>query len=254
MSRGAESRIGLFRVERTRGTHGRARLTLCVAAAFVALTAWATPFAARAADAGFLGMHIQGMSVETAAALAMKSADGVLVRDVALGGPSDMAGIKRGDLILKFAGQRIDNLDRMVKIAGTTKPGQDVKVELLREGKPVTLTLKLGDWPAQWRVGTGAVGSLPESGLTLASLTEKLRKGFGLRWGSVGVVVTVVDPDRSDIGLRRGDLISQVNQETVWAPDQVFAKYKDAKTAGRKELLLLIERIDGFHFMLLPVR
>jgi serine protease Do len=68
------------------------------------------------------------------------------------------------------------------------------------------------------------------------------------------VVVTLVDPDRTDIGLRRGDLITQVNQEAVWEPAQLVAKYKDAKKAGRKELLLLIERVNGFHFMPLPVK
>lgn len=253
MARKVDPRDEFFRKEPARVMHRMTWPALC-AAAFLALILSGATFAAGAADTGFLGMHIQGMSTGTATALGRKSADGVLVRDVALGGPSDMAGVRRGDLILSFAGQRVDSLDRMVKIAGQTKPNQDVKIELLREGKPVTLTMKLGEWPAAWRVGNGAVSSLPESGLTLASLTEKLRKGFGMRWGSVGVIVTVVDPDRSDIGLRRGDLITQVNQATVWAPDQVFAEYKDAKTAGRKELLLLIERVDGYHFMLLPVR
>lgn len=251
--RGTDPGVGIFRKEGTRVLNLMTKPASTVAAALLVLTVSATPFAAQAADAGFLGMHIQGMSAETAAALGLKSADGVLVRDVALGGPSDSAGIRRGDLILKFAGQRIDSFARMVKIAGASRPGQEVKVDLLRAGKPMTLTLKLGDWPTSWRIDTSAVANLPESGLTLASLTEKLRKGFNLRWGSVGVVVTLVDPDRSDIGLRRGDLIAQVNQEPVWLPDQVFAKYKEAKSGG-KELLLLIERIDGFHFMLLPAR
>ena len=223
-------------------------------AAALALALLATPQAAAAADSGFLGMHVQGMSPETAAALGLKSANGVLVRDVAVGGPSDQAGIRRGDLILKFAGQAIDTFERMIKVAGATRPGQEAKIELLREGKPVTLTMKMGAWTEAWRVGAGAIASHPESGLTLAALTDKLRKGFGLRWGSLGVVVTLVDPDRSDIGLRRGDLIAQVNQDSVWKPDQVIAKYNAAKAAGRKELLLLVERIDGFHYMLLPVR
>ena len=52
----------------------------------------------------------------------------------------------------------------------------------------------------------------------------------------------------------RGDLITQVNQEKVWEPAQVVAKYKDAKKTGRKELLLLIERVNGFFFMPLPVK
>jgi serine protease Do len=235
-------------------TNRRFRSPFVALGALVALAIAAMPLPAASADTGFLGMHIQGMSKEIAAALNLKSSDGVLVRDIALGGPSDQAGIQRGDLILKFAGQQVDSFERMVKVAGATRPGQSIKVELLRQGKPMTLTVKLGDRPAPWRAEAGAVGNLPESGLTLASLTDKLRKGFGLRWGSIGVVVTLVDPDRSDVGLRRGDLITQVNQETVWTPDQVFNQYKESKKAGRKELLLLIERIDGFHFMLLPVR
>ncbi|HJO74413.1 MAG TPA: hypothetical protein QGH84_04285 [Rhodospirillales bacterium] len=88
----------------------------------------------------------------------------------------------------------------------------------------------------------------------MASLTQKLRKGFGLRWGSIGIVVTLVDPDRTDIGLRRGDLIVQVNQKDVWLPDQLIAEYKAAKKAGRKELLLLVERVNGYRFMPFPVR
>ncbi len=225
-----------------------------VVAAVLAATLLALPRPGLAADSGFLGMHVQGMSAATAAALGLKSANGILVRDVAVGGPADQAGIKRGDLILKFAGTTIDTFDRMIKTVGATRPGQEAKVELLREGKPVTLTMKMGAWTEAWRVGAGEVANHPESGLTMAALTDKLRKGFGLRWGTLGVVVTLVDPDRSDIGLRRGDVIVQVNQDSVWKPEQVIERYTAAKTAARKELLLLVERPNGFHYMLLPVR
>jgi serine protease Do len=177
-----------------------------------------------------------------------------LVRDVVLGGASDKAGFKRGDLILKFAGKRIDTFNAIVKAVGTTKPGQTVKVAILRNGKLMTLTLTLGKRTAPWLIKKSAVASLPASGLTMASLTQKLRKGFGLRWGSIGIVVTLVDPDRTDIGLRRGDLIVQVNQKDVWLPDQLIAEYKAAKKAGRKELLLLVERVNGYRFMPFPVR
>lgn len=224
------------------------------AAAVLAVALLAAPSQARAADSGFLGMQVQGMSGATAAALDLKSANGILVRDVAIGGPADQAGIKRGDLILKFAGQIIDTFERMIKIAAATRPGEEAKVELLRAGKPVTLTMKLGTWTEAWRVGAGTVANHPASGLTLASLTDSLRKGLGLRWGSLGVVVAQVDPDRSDIVLRRGDVIVQVNQDEVWKPEQVIEKYDAAKAAGRKDLLLLVERVDGFRYELLPVR
>ena len=199
-------------------------------------------------------MHIQGMSLKIAKALGRNKADGVLVRDVALGGPADQAGIKRGDLIVEYAGKKIDTFKRLVKIAGSTRPGQEVKVSLLRHGKPVTLMLKLGVRTGPWKAAKGTAVGHSQSGLTMSSVTQKLRKGFNLRWGSVGVLVTLVDPERKDIGLRRGDLITQVNQDDVWKPEQVVAKYKAAKKAGKKELLLLIERVNGFHYMLLPVR
>ena len=118
----------------------------------------------------------------------------------------------------------------------------------------MTLSLTLGKWTPPWRITKSAVASLPASGLTLASLTQKLRKGFGLRWGSIGVVVTLVDPDRTDIILKRGDLIIQVNQQDVWLPKQVVSAYKNAKKSGRKKMLLLVERVNGFEFMALPVR
>jgi serine protease Do len=199
-------------------------------------------------------MQVQGMSDKIAEALSLKSAAGVLVRDVALGGASDKAGFKRGDLILEFGGKKIETVASMVSAAGTTKPGQTVKVIIKRAGRPMTLWLTLGQWTAPWRITKSAVASQPASGLTLASLTSKLRKGFGLRWGSIGVVVTLVDPDRADIGLRRGDLIVQVNQRDVWLPEQVVNAYNEAKKQGRKELLMLVERVNGFRFMALPVR
>jgi serine protease Do len=207
-----------------------------------------------AAESGFTGMQIQGMSKKIAEALGRKSADGVLVRDIALGGPADKSGIKRGDLIIKYAGKDIDSFQTMVKSAGSTRPGQSVKVSLVRNGKPMTLSMKLGKWTQPWRITKNVVASLPVAGLTLAALTQKLRKGLGLRWSAIGVVVTLVDPDRTDIGLRRGDLIVQVNQDEVWLPGQVVEKYKATKKAGRKELLLLVERINGFYFMPLPVK
>lgn len=228
------------------------RLPFGVAALLAVVALAAVPRPA-VAESGFSGMHVQGMSLKIAKALGRNTADGILVRDIALGGPADQAGIKRGDLIVEYAGQKIDTFERLVKVAGSTRPGQEVKVSLLRHGKPMTLTLKLEARTEPWKVTKNSVVSHPQSGLTMTSLTQKLRKSFGLRWGSIGVLVTLVDPERKDIGLRRGDLITQVNQDDVWKPEQVVAKYKAAKKAGKKELLLLIERVNGFHFMLLPV-
>lgn len=89
-------------------------------------------------------MHVQGMSLKLAKApLGRNTANGVLVRERRPEGPADHSSFKRGVLIVEYAGQKIDNFKRLVKVAGFTRSGQEVLVSLLRHGKPMTLTQKL---------------------------------------------------------------------------------------------------------------
>ena len=206
-----------------------------------------------ASEIGFVGMQVQGVTPEIYEALGWTLDKGVLVRDVAIGEASDKAGIKRGDLIQKFATQKIKDMESMIKAASSVLVGETVKVTVLRAGKSIVLSLKMGKWSAPWLISKSLVATLPSSGLTMASLTQKLRKGFGLRWGAKGVVVTLIDPKQGDLGLRRGDLIIQVNQKNVWLPEQVISSYEKSKLLDRKNMLLLVERANGFHFMVLPI-
>ncbi|MSO92891.1 MAG: PDZ domain-containing protein [Rhodospirillales bacterium] len=206
-------------------------------------------------EAAFVGLHIQGVSPEVTAALGLPAQKGVLVRDVALGGPSDKSGFQRGDIILKIGGAEVGEVDQVVKVVGALKAGQKVPVAVLRGRKPLDLTLETGRWPEQWRVAKDSFGTIPEAGLTLVALTAKVREAFNVRWGSVGVVISLVDADKAqNMDLQRGEIIVQVNQEDVWLPEQVLAKYREAKTQGREKLFLLIDGPNGFRFSLLPIR
>ena len=222
-------------------------------AALLMSIVFAVPDRAARAEAGFVGMHIQGMSPAIAEALGMKAQRGVLVRDVALDGPAAAAGFQRGDLIVEFGGTKVDTFERMVQAVRKRKAGDVVDVVVIRGEDQIKLKLGLGKWPDSWRVKTGAFAALPELGLTLAALTAKVRERFNVRWGSVGVVVTLVDEQvRDSLALKRGDVIVQVNQETVWKPARVIELYQAAKREGRKNVLLLVERPNGFQFMMLP--
>ncbi len=209
----------------------------------------------RAAEFGFSGMHVQGMKPAIAKALGMVKAEGVLVRDVALGGPADKAGVQRGDLILRFNGVKIDTFKRLVGAVVKTKPEQVVSMKVRRNAGEKLLKLKLGRKPASWKVTKGTVMAFTEIGITLAAVTEKIRKRFNIRWGSIGVLVTLVDTEfASRMLLNRGDIIVQINQEPVWLPQQIRTYYDMAKAQGRKHLLMLVDRVNGFEFMLLPVK
>ena len=229
------------------------RLTLVCAVAALVFSLGSPPRAR--AEAAFVGMQVQGITPVVAAALGLDSVGGVLVRDLALGGPSAEAGFLRGDRILRFARRDIDTFETLVAVVTGLKAGQSVKATVLRNGAKIELTMKTGVWHPSWRIADGAFATLPAVGLTLAALTKKTKDVFSLRWGSTGVVITLIDPEKSaDMDLQRGELILQVNQETVWMPDQVLAKYREAKAKGLKKILLLVEGTGGFRFSLLPIR
>ena len=126
---------------------------------------------------------------------------------------------------------------------------------MIRQDGDHTVSMKLGTKPASWKVVKGAVINFPAIGITLAAITQKIRKRFNIRWGTVGVLVTLIDPNfASRMLLERGDVIVQINQKDVWLPGQVKAAYDAAKEKQQQQLLMLIERADGFRYMMLPVK
>ena len=224
-------------------------IALCVAVLILL-----SPASVRA-ESGFSGMYLQGIDERIAAALGLEQPKGVLIRDIALGEPADQAGLQRGDLIVGYAGEEIESFTQLVKLAGETKPGQEIEVEVIRRDRHKTLTMKLGKRSAAWKVTKGEISALPEVGLTLSSITPKIRKRFNVRWGALGVLVTLIDPEMAlKMPLSRGDIIVQVGQRAVWTPKQVESHYRRAQNEGRQSLLILIERLGEFQFMLLPVK
>ena len=208
-----------------------------------------------AAEFGFSGMHVQGINLSIAKALGMSKPRGVLVRDVALGGPANKAGIQRGDLILYFDNTDIQDFMILVEAVSMTRPGEEVLIILKRLGIEKNVKLKLGRKPASWKVVKGSVTAIKEAGITLAAVTEEIRKRFNIRWGSPGVLVTLVDPNfDKNKHLQRGDVIVQINQQPVWLPAQIRVAYDEAKKGGLRHLLMLVERASGFEFMTLPVK
>jgi serine protease Do len=215
------------------------------------------PGAAGAAESGggFIGLQVQGVNASATAALGLDTAKGVLVRDVAAGGAADLAGIRRGDLILKLGGEDIDSFERLLQVINKTAPDQVVPATVFRAGKTIELSMKVGPWPPARKVDRDATGHLPEAGLTMVALTPKMRDRFSVRWSSTGVLVTLVDESKAPgIGIKRGEIIHQVNQEDVWLPDQVIGRYKQAKAAKRGSLLLLVEGAEGYRFVALTIR
>lgn len=211
-------------------------------------------FGSTRAETSFLGLNVQATSPKISAALGLENNYGVLIRDVAAEGPAAAAGFLRGDLIYEFDQKKIENFAMLLEAVGEAKPGKKISVVVIRQSQKIVLQLIPSYWPESWRFKKEEFASLPELGLSLASLSEKVRKNFDIRWGATGIIISLVDEKlASKIALQRGDIVVQINQNNVWKPGQFSAAFNKAKTLGRSHMLLLVDRAGSYRFMLVPL-
>ncbi len=192
---------------------------------------------------GWLGVYIQDVSPEVAQKFGIKG--GVLVTKVIKGSPAEHAGIKSGDIIVEFDGSKVKNAaDLQLKVM-KTKPGTEVKVVVIRNGRRKTLNVRIGQMPSE----TQLASLMSTYGFSVQKLTPELKEKLGIPDEINGVVVTNVQPGSpaSDGGLEEGDVIVAAGTDAedlkpVRKPQDLA---KIAKKAGSQGLLLKVYR-DGF--------
>ena len=92
---------------------------------------------------GWLGVRIQNLDEDMADAIGLEDAKGALVTDVPEG-PALAAGMKSGDVVLKFGGEEIEDTRELVRIVADTPVGEKVEVVVFRDGKEATLKVEVG--------------------------------------------------------------------------------------------------------------
>ena len=98
----------------------------------------------------FLGLDLADLDPERAAAVGLSVREGVVVARVVIDGPSDRAGIEAGDIILSLDGEKITTVEDLIRmLRQELKAGQEITVELFREGSTGTVQLVLGERPAR---------------------------------------------------------------------------------------------------------
>lgn len=201
---------------------------------------------------GMLGVNIQNITEDTAAALDLKDKAGVLVSNVRAGSAADKAGIKRGDIITAINGEKIEDSNILRnKVAGTL-PGSEIRVTISRGGSPQELTATLEEFDTETAANpaspNGENNSQPNPetqsgklGLTLQPVTPQIAKQLGLASESEGLVVGDVEADgvAAEAGITRGDVILEINRQAVNSVDAVQSALDKA---GDKPVLLLISR------------
>ncbi len=165
---------------------------------------------------GWLGVQIQDITEDVAEYYGLTDREGVLVFQV-LEGPAKKSGLKDGDIIKGFSGEAIKHSRQLIDRVSTTKAGQRVPIEILREGKRQTLQIEIGERPNETELASAEATSESWRGLKVAPLSPDLLERMELAPGTTGVVVTDVESGSvaEQAGLHEGDLINEINRARI---------------------------------------
>jgi serine protease Do len=192
---------------------------------------------------GFLGVGIGNLDEGLAKQFKIPDTSGALVQDVTPGGPADKAGIKNGDVVRKLNGQTVESREQLTAMVTDMNPGAEVKLDIIRDGQPMTIHLTLGERPSNLSV-TAGVSKAPSEGtlrgITVQNLTPDIRDQLGLPPDVRGVVITDLDPSSpaAQRGLQQGDVIEAINRHPV----NSVADFNHLAAEAKGQTLLRINR------------
>ncbi|MGE5234186.1 MAG: Do family serine endopeptidase [Acidobacteriota bacterium] len=197
---------------------------------------------------GYLGINVGNLDPDQAAAFGLTSKDGALVASVDPDTPAGKAGVEHGDVILQVDGHKVKTTRDLIDYVSRRGPGATVTLTLVRNGKTMERPVKLGERPSPEAEKEAPEENSPSGvrwlGLDYQNLTPVLRNAHGIPGDVQGVFVSDVGAASPlyDKGVRPGDVITEVNGESVSG----VAQFEKA-LAGMKSgsfLRLYLRRFD----------
>ncbi|MBN9256758.1 MULTISPECIES: DegQ family serine endoprotease [unclassified Mesorhizobium] len=211
---------------------------------------------------GYLGVQIQPVTADVASAIGLDQANGALVSEVNKGSPAAMAGVQTGDVITSFAGHEIKDPKDLSRAVADVSPGAKATLDAWRDGKKVEVSVDVGSNADDVKTAAlddnsdGSAQNLrsPAIGLGLMDITPDVREQLNLPSSEHGALVASVNPDKaaSASGIQAGDVIVAVNQSPVKSARQVSQAIAQAEKAGKKSVLLLVDRGEAQIYVAVP--
>ncbi len=197
---------------------------------------------------GWLGVKIQSVSEDMVESLGLDKPRGALVVDVTATGPAEKAGIKPGDVIVKFDKRSVDQMRDLPRLVAEMPVGEEVVVVVLRKGKPQEFSVKLGRLEEGEKIAAKADAKTMQNesaqvlGMKLSTLSEELRAKYKIGEDVKGAIVTNVEPDSpaADKRLQPGDIIAEAGERKVESPNDVAKRVTELEGQGRSSILLLV--------------
>lgn len=200
---------------------------------------------------GWLGVNIQEVTKEIAEVEALKNTEGALVLGVNEKGPADKAGLKAGDIILKFNGQKIDMMRKLPKLVSRTEVGKIVDLEIWRDKKIIIKKLTLGrlETSESFKAETKPTAPKPKTvdaeietlKINVRDITADDIETRKLEKNLKGVVVTSISSKSPVAGyLQEKDIILEVQKNKVSNSKELNSLIEGIYKKGEQTLLLLI--------------
>jgi serine protease Do len=213
-------------------------------------------------DGSYLGVGVRDIDAESKKTLNLKEERGAEITSVEPGSPADKAGLKQGDVVLDYNGQRIEGTQQFIRMVRETPPGREVKIVVSRSGSPFTVNAQPAEAKNRMQFGSApriitvpgfqsrtynidtprammswTSGSL---GIEAESVDSQLAEFFGVKQGVLIRSVGKSTPAEK-AGLRAGDIIVKVDETKVSAPREVSSAIR-SHSNNKKPLPLTIVR------------
>ncbi len=201
----------------------------------------------------WLGVKIQSLTPEMAAALGMAQPDGSIVAWVVAGGPAAAAGVRIGDVILRF-GEQVPSDDRaLLRLIAASPPGEKTTITLLRDGQQLDLPVTLAEWPKmQWEERDAPTKAAeprwvipPDLGISVQPPPADFLSKNSFPANTKDMQAVMVNSIRKDAeaarrGLQAGDLILRIDDRSIASASDLQEQIDRARAAHRKFAMFLI--------------
>jgi serine protease Do len=223
---------------------------------------------------GYLGVQIQPMNEDLAAALGIAANRGEFIQGVQPGEAAEQAGLQAGDVVLTVGDKEVTPEQSLSYLVANTAPGTRIPLEIIRDGQRRTVQVNVGRRPSaeelraqqfnmdeetsnqqQPELPTGD-GVIPQAlGLQVTPITPVIARQLGVNADTRGLVVLAAaqSSDAARKGIRRGVIIEAANNNPVATVSDLEAAIRAARSE-RREAILLRLRARGAPAQSVPVR
>ena len=214
-------------------------------------------------DRGWLGVSIQPLTPDLAQGMGLEADKGALISSVQDDSPAAAAGLKSGDVVVRFGDREIESPKDLSRVVAETASGATVPVKVWRDGSEHTVEVKIAEMKqevasaSQTDDESGSAGSdtVSQLGATLAPVNDMTRQQFGLSENATGAVIAGLEQDSAlaEQGVRPGDVIERVNDRRIANPADVAAALQEAQADKRSVAVMLIESEGNDRFVAVQI-